>query len=109
VDRLIVMLIPVIALLIPAMKVLPALYGWRVRSRVYKWYGELKFLEREIDRNEAGHSAGEWLERLDKLEARVNRVRTPNAFTHELYILREHINLVRRSVERRASAQAGDT
>ncbi len=64
VDRLIVMLIPVIALLIPAMKVLPALYGWRVRSRVYKWYGELKFLEREIDRNEAGHSAGEWLERL---------------------------------------------
>lgn len=100
VDRLIVLLIPVFALLIPAMKILPALYGWRVRSRVYKWYGELKFLEREIDRDAAAHSETEWLARLDRLEERVNRVKTPNAYTNELYILKEHINLVRRAVHR---------
>jgi hypothetical protein len=105
VDRLIVLLIPIIALLIPAMKILPALYGWRVRSRIYRWYGELKFLEREMDREGGAHPEAEWLARLDRLEARVSRVKTPNAYAHELYILKEHINLVRRSVQRRAEAQ----
>jgi TRAP transporter TAXI family solute receptor len=100
VDRLIVLLIPVFALLIPAMKILPSLYAWRVRSRVYKWYGELKFLERELDGDPASRPRTEWLQRLDALESRVNRVKTPNAYAHELYILKEHINLVRRSVQR---------
>jgi hypothetical protein len=100
VDRLIVLLIPVFALLIPAMKILPSLYAWRVRSRVYKWYGELKFLERELDSDPASRPRTEWLQRLDALESRVNRVKTPNAYAHELYILKEHINLVRRSVQR---------
>lgn len=106
VDRLIVMLIPIFALLIPAVKILPALYGWRIRSRVYKWYGELKFLEREIDGDSSGKPESEWLEQLDRLEARVNRIRTPNAFTNQLFILREHINLVRRTVQRRAAARS---
>jgi hypothetical protein len=103
VDRLIVMLIPIVALLIPAMKILPALYGWRVRSRVYRWYGELKFLEREIQDDADRHTPAEWLARIDRLEARVHRVKTPNAFANQLFILREHINLVRRNVERRAA------
>jgi TRAP transporter TAXI family solute receptor len=102
VDRLIVMLIPLFALLIPAMKVIPALYAWRVRSRIYKWYGELKFLEREIAEDQSSATETAWLDRLERLEQRVNRVKTPNAYTHELYILREHINLVRRSVQRHA-------
>jgi len=104
VDRLIVMLIPIFALLIPAMKILPALYGWRVRSRIYRWYGELKFLEREIDKDAERHTPAEWLGRIDKLEARVLRVKTPNAFADQLFILREHINLVRHEVQRRADA-----
>jgi hypothetical protein len=88
VDRLIVMLIPFFALLIPAMKILPALYGWRVRSRIYRWYGELKFLEREIDEDAEQHTPSEWLARIDKLEARVLRVKTPNAFANQLFIRR---------------------
>jgi hypothetical protein len=106
VDRLIVMLIPIFALLIPAMKILPVLYGWRIRSRIYKWYGELKFLEREIDSDATNKPAAEWLDQLDRLETRVNRIKTPNAYTNQLFILREHINLVRRTVQRRTGARA---
>ena len=99
IDRLVVLLIPLIALAIPLMRIVPALYGWRVRSRVYKWYGQLKFLEAAWRKDPNAHPRAEWLKELDALDAHVNRVRTPLAFANQLYILREHIGLVRRAVE----------
>jgi TRAP transporter TAXI family solute receptor len=48
IDRLFVLLIPIIALLIPLLKVAPAVYNWRVRSKVFRSYGELKFLEDDL-------------------------------------------------------------
>jgi hypothetical protein len=98
VDRLVVLLIPVFALLIPLMRIAPALYGWRARSRIYKWYGQLKFLEEAWRRDPDARPRDDWLGELDRLEARVNRIRTPLAFTNQLYILREHIGLVRRAM-----------
>jgi TRAP-type uncharacterized transport system substrate-binding protein len=107
VDRLVVLLIPVFALMIPLMRVAPALYGWRARSRIYRWYGQLKFLEEAWRRDPGARPRGEWLAELDRLEARVNRIRTPLAFANQLYILREHIGLVRREVLGRPEAMAG--
>ncbi|MBX6392403.1 MAG: ABC transporter substrate-binding protein, partial [Burkholderiales bacterium] len=100
VERLIVLLIPVIAVLFPLMRVLPVIYAWRVRARIYKWYGELKFLEAEIEENPAGASREDWLARLDDLEERVHNIPTPLMYTNQLYILREHIGLVRNRVLR---------
>jgi TRAP-type uncharacterized transport system substrate-binding protein len=97
-DRLLVLLIPAVALLFPLMRIAPALYGWRARSRIYKWYGQLKFLEEAWRRDPDARPRDEWLAELDRLEARVNRIRTPLAFANQLYILREHIGLVRRAV-----------
>jgi len=67
---------------------------------VYRWYGELKFLEAEIDRaGQDGHSLAAldtFLGRLDRIEERAARRKLPLAFSNELYTLREHIGLVRR-------------
>jgi hypothetical protein len=104
VDRLAVLLIPVVALLIPLMRIAPALYGWRARSRVYKWYGQLKFLEEDWRRDPGARPLKAWLAELDQLETRVNRIRTPLAFANQLYVLREHIGLVRAEVVRRGEA-----
>jgi len=106
IDRLVVLLIPVFVLMIPLMRIAPALYGWRSRSRIYKWYGQLKFLEEAWRRDPGARPRDEWLAELDRLEARVNRIRTPLAFANQLYILREHIALVRRAVLRSAEAPA---
>lgn len=100
IDRMIVLLIPFIAVLLPLMRVLPVLYAWRVRARIYKWYGELKFLETEIEESPDQAARAEWIERLDRLEERVNHINTPLMYTNQLYILREHIGLVRSRVER---------
>ena len=104
IDRLVVMIIPVIALLVPIFKLAPALYGWRIRSRIYRRYGELKFLEAELEENPARHTHAEWMARLDAIEDDVNHMPTPKAFSDMYYTLRSHIDLVRGSVEKRTAS-----
>ena len=77
------------------MRVLPALYQWRIRSRIYRNYGELKYLESDVA-NAADHSkTAEFYGRLDAIEASVNRLRVPLAHHEQLYTLRWHVDLVR--------------
>ncbi len=101
VERTLVLLIPLVAIVLPVMRFAPALYGWRARSRVYKWYGKLKFLERELDENPRARTRTEWLAELDRIEDQVHRLSTPLAFANLLYTLREHIALVEAKVMKR--------
>lgn len=103
IDRTLVMLVPVFALLIPILKFAPPLYAWRVRSRIYRRYGELKFLEAEVEANPERHSRAEWLEKLDRIEDDVHHIPTPLAFTDMLYTLRVHLGLVRATILRRTA------
>lgn len=103
IDRMVVMLVPIFALLIPILKFAPPLYSWRVRSRIYRRYGELKFLEAEVESNPERHSRAEWLEKLDRIEQDVHHIPTPLAFTDMLYTLRAHLDLVRATILRRTS------
>ena len=48
VDRLLVVLLPLLVCIVPATRVAPALYRWRVRSRIYRWYGALMAIERDM-------------------------------------------------------------
>lgn len=103
IDRVIVMLVPLVAILLPLFKITPPLYVWRVRSRIYRWYGELKFLEYEAERSPHARSPAEWQAALDRIEAAVNRIATPLAFADQLYTLRQHISLVRANIARRVA------
>lgn len=104
IDRMVVLLLPVIVVLFPLLRFAPQLYGWRVRSRIYRRYGELKFLENGVNENPAAHSRDEWLEMLDGIEKDASMIRTPLAFTDMLYTLRVHIDLVRAIILRRTNA-----
>lgn len=98
IERTLVLLIPLVAIVLPVMRFAPALYGWRARSRVYKWYGQLKFLERELDEDPDARTRADWLSELERIEEHVHRVATPLAFANLLYTLREHIALVEAKV-----------
>lgn len=102
-DRLLIALLPVVALAIPLFRIAPAVYAWRKRSRIYRWYGELKFLEADIHENFAADRLDAYLEDLERIEEQANRRRVPLAFSNELYTLREHIQLVRRELLQRAA------
>jgi hypothetical protein len=104
IDRMVVMLVPLLAVLFPLFKFAPQIYGWRVRSRIYRRYGELKFLENEINENPGLHTRAEWIEKLDRIEADASHIRTPLTFSDILYTLRGHIDLVRDMILRRTTA-----
>lgn len=99
VDRLVVMLIPLFALVIPVAKFAPTIYGWRVRSRIYRRYGELKFLEADFESQPELHPREDWLRKLDTIERDVTTLPTPLAFSDMVYTLRGHVELVRKRIE----------
>lgn len=96
VDRLIVMLVPLIALMLPLMRLFPPIYRWRVRSRIYRWYADLRYIEARLDRGESGAPLSAAAQRL---EDEVKQVDTPLSYADELYHLRGHIELVQSRID----------
>ncbi|RKP47700.1 TAXI family TRAP transporter solute-binding subunit [Pararobbsia silviterrae] len=96
VDRMLVFLVPVIVLLFPAFRLVPAIYRWRVRSRIYRWYGSLIAIERRAYDNATETQRAQLLHELDDIEGAINRMKMPLAHADAFYVLREHVNFVRR-------------
>jgi hypothetical protein len=93
-DRLLV-LVPVIVVAIPMLRLLPAMYSWRVRQRIYRRYAALMALERESQALQGSEHASKLLERLGQIEAAVINLKLPPRFADEAYVLRQHIDFVR--------------
>lgn len=101
VDRLWVILVPIIAVAVPLGRVVPALYRWRIRRRVFRWYDRLKEIELQLERDASGDKLRDLLQRLDETERAVNGIPTPLAYADNLYFFREHVEVVRRRIRRR--------
>ncbi|MBA4261817.1 MAG: C4-dicarboxylate ABC transporter substrate-binding protein, partial [Comamonadaceae bacterium] len=89
----------IIVVALPLSRIIPPLYTLRIRSRVFRWYAELRDIEQ---RHESAASDGTalqtLLDELDTMEAKVEKVVMPLAFTDELYALRSNIGLVRKKL-----------
>jgi hypothetical protein len=94
-DRTLVLLLPVAVLLFPAMRLIPALYAWRVRSRIYRYYGSLIAIERGALAQTTDDERKRLFAELDQIEESLNRLRMPLAYADAFYVLREHVGFVR--------------
>lgn len=92
----------IIALALPLSRIVPPLYTFRIRSRVFRWYAELRDIEQRAEGQEASDTVQSLLEQLDALEAKVEKIVVPLSHTDELYALRNNIHLVRKKLLRRA-------
>ena len=101
--RALLILIPLLALLLPLMRALPALYVWMVRRRLVYWYRQLKKLERTLDSRGGKYDLEVHQAEIERIDSAVRRIRVPNYFSNELYDLRLHINLVRQRLNLRPS------
>ncbi|MEW5903895.1 MAG: TAXI family TRAP transporter solute-binding subunit [Pseudomonadota bacterium] len=95
VSRVLIVLLPLLALAIPLSRVAPAAYAWLVKSRIHKLYGELRFLELQVRTTPPPVDLARFRRELDGIENKVNHLRLPVAFSSHLYELRSHIALVR--------------
>ncbi|WP_109480863.1 TAXI family TRAP transporter solute-binding subunit [Paraburkholderia sp. C35] len=98
VDRMWVLVVPIVVLLIPVLHYVPPLYAWRVKSRFYRRYGELIALERSVldDPSEAKYA--EFTRKLNAIEKGLNKLKMPLAYADNYYALREHITYVRAQI-----------
>jgi len=98
-DRFLLIIIPIFALAFPILKSIPQAYKWRIRTRIYKLYGELKYLETAMKNEEkqgrTAAQAQDHLSELDRIEEKVKLMKVPLEFAEHLYSLRGHIDFVR--------------
>jgi hypothetical protein len=97
VERMWLALGIIIAILLPLSRIVPPLYQFRIRSRVFRWYGQLRAIENQMQAQpvDPAHLA----EQLDALDEKAGRISVPLSYADELYALRNNINLVRRKLE----------
>jgi hypothetical protein len=95
IERLLVLLVPLIAVLIPVMRIMPAFYAWRIKRRIFRWYRRLKALEMEIHSKDGASDTTQLLAQLDAIEDGVAATKVPLTYWDYVYELRGHIDLVR--------------
>lgn len=105
VERMWLVLGVLLAAMLPLSRVVPPLYQFRVRSRVFRWYGRLREIEDQFE--VGGLPPQELLAQLGKLEAQVEKVSVPLSYADELYALRHHIQIVRQKVAAPAAGGPG--
>jgi TRAP-type uncharacterized transport system substrate-binding protein len=95
IDRTILIMVPLAIILIPLIRSIPWLYSWRHRRKFYRWYRELKNLELEVMESTGPEDIAGYHEKIDRIEASINKISVPLAFFEEVYKLQEHVDLVR--------------
>jgi TRAP-type uncharacterized transport system substrate-binding protein len=101
VDRMWLALGLIIAILLPLSRIVPPLYQFRIRSRVFRWYGQLRAIEYQMQSQDS--KPAELAEELAALEEKVARISVPLSYADELYALRNNINLVRMRLQENAA------
>lgn len=94
-NRIIVVAVPMVVILLPGLRIIPALYRWRIKLRIYRWYRALLLLERDLITRLAREEREELFGRLDHIEEEVNKMKMPASFADQFYVLRGHIDFVR--------------
>ena len=94
----------IIAVLLPLSRIVPPLYQFRIRSRVFRWYGQLRAIEERLE-NKPGSTHGSrqdavsgLVRELNEMEAHVEKISVPLSYADELYSLRNHIDMVRQKL-----------
>ena len=100
IDRLVIMIIPLLTLLIPIIKGALPLYRWRIRSSIYKWYKILHEIDlklESLDKSELPKIK----EDLEKMAEDIQKnSKIPLSYMGEYYDLRVHSNLILGRIEK---------
>jgi TRAP transporter TAXI family solute receptor len=107
-DRLKLLVLPLIALVIPLFRIAPPLYQWRIRSKIYRWYAAV----REIDTlllSGTPDDVNAISNRLQELEREIASVSVPLAYAGEQYHLRLHLRLLQDRLETRTGTRLANT
>lgn len=98
INRMVVLLIPLVGVMLPLLKIASPTYRWRTRSKIYKWYKNLKRMEESVGKGEEDQE--NILAALDHIDAEVKKTHVPLSYADELYNLRLHIKMIRDNIKK---------
>jgi hypothetical protein len=100
VSRTLIVILPLLAILLPLSKIIPFAYRTFMQWRLFRYYGELRYLESQLDQHQSLGDVDQeyYLKKLDQIESRARAIKLPISYSQHLYELRAHINLVRSKI-----------
>ena len=101
IERFILIAIPLLAVALPVARMIPKFYQWRTRKKIHQRYGELKYLETLVSRENYSGKTEKHLHELDRIEERVKDMKLPIEYAEHLYSLRGHIDFVREKLQKK--------
>ncbi len=97
IDRLKLLLIPIIWLIIPLFKSIIPLYILTTRARIFRWYEKLDFLNKKLKNKDVDKE--KLIQELAKLKDEVeNKTHVPLSYKGEYYNLIVHIELLENKI-----------
>ena len=72
------LLMPLLAVMLPLTRAMPAVYVWTVRRRLVYWYRQLKVLERRLDSGGVRYDPGALQAEIERIDGSVRRIRVPH-------------------------------
>ena len=95
-----ILLLPLAAVVFPLFKLMPLVYRWRMRSKIYRWYLKLRAFDPDRHKAEGTEHLQAYLVGLKKIEEKVSSISVPLSYSEELYHLRMHIDMLRSKLRR---------
>ncbi len=89
-SRMKIMILPLLAIIYPLFKLMPWIYRWRMRARIYRWYADLAAVGTKMN--------GNYMDELDELERKVANINVPQPYAQGLFHLRMHIDMLRKKL-----------
>ncbi|HEY9248715.1 MAG TPA: TAXI family TRAP transporter solute-binding subunit [Rariglobus sp.] len=105
-NRLLVAVVPLMLVVIPAIRLMPVAYRFSIQLKLYRCYRPLLRLERETYQPLSAGRVQELLGQIDEIEKAVNRLKVPASFADRFYWLRSHLLFVRERLKAAASTPA---
>ena len=101
IDRMKLLLLPLVTVLFPLFKAAPPLYRWRIRSRIYRWYVILREIDKRFNQADGDADFSADIEKLQVLEEELSQFSIPLSYMEEFYNLRLHIGYVLEKLRQR--------
>lgn len=95
-QRLLLVLLPLLAIAIPLFKYIPQMIEFKQKSRLNRCYGQLLDMEHQIQsRALSPEEQAQATEQLDQIERDISSMKFPLDFIDRVYTLRQHVDYVR--------------
>lgn len=100
-ERLVLLVLPLVLLALWLMRRIPDCVCWVLQNRVNRWYGELKFIENDLNQEDvSGLDLTRFLLRLNNIDKSVLAFYCPKDLMTRCYTLHHHIEFVRQRLYR---------